>query len=789
MRHLDSPRRCLCVDGRRMPVRLAYVVGMFLFAAVPSAWPQSIGAPQHANSELEEVVVTAQRRVENLQDVPLSVQAFDQTALTQGGIKTINDLVLRTPGVDVSGNIPGNAVITIRGVAPIGGLPTTAMYIDDVPITGIINTSYTGSPDPRINDTASVEVLKGPQGTLYGDSAMGGAVKFISNRPDASAFSGHFNLEGDSTQDAADSYEASGTVNAPIIDNKLALRTSFAFRRDGGYLDNVSPFTGDVNGDNVNVYKTAAARVALGITPDDTLTIIPAVLYQRGSGADRSYSTDNIPGPGPAPSYFSTASLSPFEKMTYQPEPSTDRMTLTTLTMEKHFGAADLTAISGYFDRVNYEVTDATPYVLGALQGSPLYAPFSNLLTTSYTTNTTQSFTQEVRLASHDSSARFNWTGGVFFSDERFNFYQPVVSPGLTSNLAAAFGPGTTLQTLVPYALPNDQVFLGNTTTETHQYAVFGEASYALTQALKLTVGARAFSLRQSEDRTAAGFFNGGTTSDHPPASSFHGVDPRVILDYKVTADNLLYASASEGFRPGIVNSTIPVSRCAADLAALGRTSVPEGAAPDSLWSYEIGSKNSFLSDHLRVNAAAFQMNWSKIQLDVSLPTCGFGFEDNVGTARIHGTELSIEGQLARGLTAGVDATYIDALITSAIPDVTYRTGDELPDTPKQWYTVFAEWQALYAGSVRGFVRTDYQWRGDSVRDASIQSSLANYRYNGWAVANVNVGAEWAKFQLRLFVANVFNKDPPIDFVNSWGQWRISTLRPRTVGLNLGIKF
>ena len=419
---------------------LPWLAGMALFSALP-AWPQSVATPASPNAELAEVVVTAQRRTENLQDVPLSVQAFDQSALTQGGIKNLTDLVQRTPGVDITGNVPGNAVITIRGVAPIGGLPTTAMYIDDVPVTGIINSSYTGSPNPLINDTASVEVLKGPQGTLYGDSAMGGAVKFISNRPDANAFSGHANIEGDSTKNASGSYEASGTLNAPLIAGKLALRTSFAYRRDGGYIDNVSPFTGDVTGTNVNVYKTVAARVALGITPDDSLSIVPALLYQRGQGDDRSYTTSSIPGPGPAPSYFNTAGLSAFEKMTYQPEPSTDRMSLATLTIEKHFGGADLTAVSGYFDRVNYEVTDATPYVLGALQGSPLYAPFANLLTTSYTTNTTQTFSQEVRLASHDSTAAFKWTAGRYSAISASISINPWSAQGLPAIWRPCSGP------------------------------------------------------------------------------------------------------------------------------------------------------------------------------------------------------------------------------------------------------------------------------------------------------------------------------------------------------------
>lgn len=789
MRYLDCFGRRWCACIRRTPVRPTHMLAMTLALTAPSAWSQSSGGSQEPSSKLAEVIVTAQRRTQNLQDVPLSVQAFDQKALTQGGINTIADLALRTTGVDISDNIPGNAVITIRGVAPIGGLPTTAVYIDDVPVTGIINSMYTGSPNPIINDIARVEVLKGPQGTLYGDSAMGGAIKFISNQPDAAAFSARFNLEGDSTRDAAGSYEASGTVNTPLIDNKLALLSSAAYRLDGGYIDNVSPITREVNGENVNVYKTVAVRVALGITPNESLTIIPSVLYQRGSGADRSFSTADITPIGPSPAYLSTAFLSPLEKETYQPEPSVDRMTLTSVRIEKHYGGTDLTAISGYFDRVNYEVTDATPYVIGALQGTPLYPPFSSLLTTSYTWNTTKTFTQEVRLASHDPSDVFKWTAGAFFSDDYYNFYQPVITAGLTSALASAFGPGVTLQTLVPYALPNDQVFLGNTTTRTREYAIFGEASYAATRKLTVTLGARAFVFRQSLERSAQGFFNGGTTSDNPPPSTFKGVDPRVIVAYKLTPHNLVYASASEGFRPGEVNTTIPLSRCAADLATLGRTSVPSGAGPDSLWNYEVGSKNSFLSDHLRVNAAAYQMNWRDIQLDVSLPTCGFGFTDNVGAARIRGTEVSIDEQIVRGVTAGVDATYLDAVITSAIPDVTYRVGDELPDTPKEWLTAYAEWQGFYAGRIHGFVRVDYQWRGNAVRAASSLSMLPNYRYGGWAVANLNVGAGSGKVQVRLFVNNVFNKLPAIDFLDQWGQWRVSTLRPRTFGVNVGTEF
>jgi iron complex outermembrane recepter protein len=778
-----APRADL-VERRTMPLRVACVAALALAGTAPRARAQNALEPQAPAVELEEVVVTAQKRAENLQDVPISVQVLDEKELTQAGIRDFHDIALRTPGLDVQGAIPGGSVLTIRGVAPIGGIPTTGLYVDDVPITGVIGT-YGASPEPRINDTASVEVLKGPQGTLYGDSAMGGALKFTNNRPDATAFSAHADVEGATTHDAAASYGTSGTLNVPLIDDAFAVRTSISYHRDGGYLDNFSPITRELTGEDVNSYDTLAARVALKIAPSDQLTIIPSFLYQRVASADEPYSMPNIPPPGPSPSYLSTAYLTAFQKQTYQPEPSVDRIGLSTVTIEAHLGGVDLTSISGYFDRSMYELTDATGYVQGALQGSPLYQPFSNILTTSYSTQETKATTQELRLASHDPSAALKWTAGLFFSHDNYSYYQPVIAQGLTRNLVAEFGPGTTLQTLVPSALPNDDVFIGDLVNVNQQFAAFGEASYELAEKWQLTLGGRAFTLRQSLERSGAGFFAGGATTNDPPATRFNGFNPRGIVDYKVTTDNMLYASASEGFRPGIVNGEIPISRCTADLAALGRTSIPDGARPDSLWNYEIGSKNDFLEHRLRVNGSAFQMNWSDVQLAVDLPTCGFSFSDNVGDARIRGGELQIDAEVIHGLTVGADATFLDAVITSASADVAYHAGDKLPDTPRHWYTAYLDWSVNLPHSVRGFARADYQWRGDSVRNPSSLSALPNTEYTAWNVTNLNLGAEWSHWQVRLFVNNVFNQSPTIDFFETWGQWRTSTLRPRTVGVNL----
>jgi outer membrane receptor protein involved in Fe transport len=182
-------------------------------------------------------------------------------------------------------------------------------------------------------------------------------------------------------------------------------------------------------------------------------------------------------------------------------------------------------------------------------------------------------------------------------------------------------------------------------------------------------------------------------------------------------------------------------------------------------------------------------MNWSDIQLQVQLPTCGFNFNDNVGKARIRGAELAMDGTVVSGVTVGASAVYLDAAITDVAQSRQFKVGDRLPNIPRQWYTAYAQYEFNYAASVRGYLRADYQYRGSAVRGASSQSRMANYHYQGWDQTSLNLGAEWGSWQGRLFVDNVFNANPEIDFFTAWGQWRTSTLRPRTIGINLGVTF
>lgn len=771
------------------------VLGLLTASATSGAWSQTVSQSNASDTGLTEVVVTAQRRTEDLQNVPLSVQAIDEKELTEANIRDIRDIALKTPGVDLVSVQPGNAVLSVRGVYPIGGGPTTALYLDDVPITGAISGGYANSPEPLIADTARVEVLKGPQGTLYGDSALGGALKYVTNLPDASAFSGHANVEASTTDDAAGSRAANATFNVPLVSNTLALRMSGSYRDDGGYLDNVSPYTHQITGVNVNEFTAQAARIALAFTPNDTLSIIPALTYQGYHTADRPYASvpgsELLPGSGPQPPFWMTTGLQPYQMEIASSEPSSDYFYLGDITVQKKFATAVLTSISSYYKRSDDVTTDPTAFIDGVITGSApvVVNAFYPIPTNSYFDGNEDDLTEELRLASNDTQSRFQWTVGAFARRQHFYSTQNIISHGLTANLASEVGPGTTLADYLPGALPNDTIYANQQASYVNNIAAFGELGYNLTDALKITAGVRVYQLSQKSTTAADGWLAGGPSTSDLGTQTFRGNTPRFVADYKVTSDNLVYASASKGFRQGELNSPVPVPLCSADLAKFGLTQVPLGVKPDSLWNYEVGSKNEFFGGRLRVNGAVYQMDWTDVQLQVSLPHCQYGFNENAGDARVRGGELSVDAQIVESVTVGLAYNHTDAVITSIFPNALYQVGDELPFAPKYMATGYAEYSHTFPRGVRGYIRADYMKRGDGVRDASVNSDLPWYIEHGWDEAGASVGAEWASWNVRLFVRNAFNKSADVDYINYWGQWRDAPQRPRTIGLNVGTKF
>jgi iron complex outermembrane receptor protein len=778
---LQSTRKLL----KRLPLALLVTL------VSPTVWSQTVSNA----TELTEVVVTAQRKTENLQDVPVSVQAIGEQELTQANIRDIRDIALKTPGVDLVSAQPGNAIFSIRGIYPIGGNPTTALYLDDVPITGGISGGYANSPEPFIADTTRVEILKGPQGTLYGDSSLGGAIKYVTNLPNASAFSGHWNVEGSTTEDAAGSSAANATLNVPLVSNTLALRASVGYREDGGYLDNVSPYTHQVDGTNVNGFSAEAGRISLAFTPNDTLSIIPALTYQGYHTDDRPYASvpgsELLRGSGPQPPFWMTTGLGPYQMEIASSEPSSDYFYLGSITVQKSFAAAVLTSISSYYKRSDDVTTDPTAFIDGIVTGSApaVVNAFYPIPTNSYSIDNENDLTQEIRLASNNAKSPFEWTLGVFARRQHFYSTQYLISHGLTANLEQEVGPGTTLANYFPGSLPNDFIFIDHQSSYINNLASFGELGYKLTDALKLTAGVRVYQISQKQMQFSDGWLAGGPSRSILSTETFRGNNPRFVADYKITPDDLVYVSATKGFRQGELNSPVPVPLCSADLATYGLTQVPLGVKPDSLWNYEAGSKNEFFGGRLRVNGALYQMNWTDIQLNVGLPHCQYSFNENAGDARVRGGELAVDAQIVENVTIGLGYNHTDGVLTSVVPNALYRVGDELPFAPKYMATGYVEYSHTFPGAVRGYIRADYMKRGDGVRDASVNSDLPWYVERGWDELDGSVGAEWNDWNARLFVRNALNTDASVDYINYWGQWRNAPQRPRTIGLNIGMRF
>lgn len=797
--------------GRALPL---YVAGSIL--AGPTV------AQNAATPPLEEIIVSAQKRDERLQDVPIAMSSMGAVELERQGIKDLLDLSRVMPGVAFSGAQSGRSSYAIRGVSTTTEIPTVALYVDDIPITSRFN-EISGAADPTILDLERVEVLRGPQGTLYGGSAMGGAIKFVTHDPSLDAFELTSGAEVATTRDGDPSFEVNGVLNLPLMSDRLAVRMAGLYRDNGGYVDRipngtvynygaspVDPATGraigiDATGrptgvdpatgwvtsvppatraslnqaakDDVNSSKRIAFRASALIAATDTLSILPAVSVQRNEVDDYG---------------FFWGGLSDLQTSTTRDEDSDDSVDLYSVRVTKDFANVSLTSISALMKREQQFHEDYTYF------NSSIVPFFSQLLSYSQTDSEFEYVTQELRLASSGDS-RLRWTIGGFFQQERSDFNFSVFTVG-----ASKLG-------IPPVQGVPDVVYDTFVEKDSDQYALFGELTYAFTEAFEVTLGARAFKIEQSIDRLAQGIFAGGTLLFVEDTED-DGITPKVSASYKLTRDNLLYTTVSKGFRAGGLNNGVPSNLCGEDLARLGLAANPQRYESDTLWNYEVGSKNAFADGRVTVNGALYFIDWKEIQQQLTLPGCGFTFTANVGEAESKGGELEMQIQLASGFTVGAAMTYTDAKITDSLPGTGARDGDRVLTTPEWTYQFNAEYRVpAFDGDF--FVRGDYQYRSNqwrtfsdticrsapgAVADASRSNCtladevpVANPEHSqrGYGSANMAVGFDLNRWRLAAFVNNVTNEDPVIDRRVSLAVDRRSTLRPRTVGLRFEADF
>ncbi|MFL6664752.1 MAG: TonB-dependent receptor, partial [Rhizobacter sp.] len=636
-------------------ISLACVIALDAHAQQAAPVPaDAASAPRSVT--LDTVLVTSQKRTEDVKKVPLSVSVISGETVQQNHITDFTDLTRAVPNLSYSTQAgAGLATLEIRGVSSQAGSATVSIYLDDVSLT-TRNIYSQGTAEPRFFDIDRVEVLRGPQGTLYGASSLGGTIKFISRQPDLRTFSGTAYSEVSSTSHGGTNYMLQGVLNVPLSKDTMGLRIGVQTGRDSGYIDQVSPSTLSVIDKGINSAHWDVLKLALKTQVGSAWTVTPALFYQRYKSDDidaaylsvGDYQITNIGAP-----------LARFQTSKIVREPATDTLTVPSLTVTGDLGFADFTGVlSGYtrrFKRVQDGTSINVPYIADVITtgnssgspsaaGDPTEAPPQPALgdvvralpSAVQLDNKIDQTSLELRLASKDYDAArspITWVGGVYLAQTKtqvidnepvFGINAAFTAAGVDINDPSQFA-GT-----FPGAFAGDSSYYSARHYRDRQTSVFGELTWHASPSLRGIVGLRALHATQHFTREGDLFYAGGPSTAVIDSSS-NATTPRFAVDWDVDPSTTLYGNIAKGFRLGAANRPVPNTPLVQqDLGTLHLPPViPDAFKPDSLWSYEVGSKSRLFDNRLSLNLAAFYIKWKDIQQDVVLPESGFDFETN----------------------------------------------------------------------------------------------------------------------------------------------------------------
>ncbi|MFC4312356.1 TonB-dependent receptor [Steroidobacter flavus] len=715
---------------------------------------------------LQEVIVTAQKRAQNIQDVPIAISAISEAQLADRHIDDISDIALVTPGVSFVPSGPGQGQFVIRGIQVSANRateprfqPAVGVYFDELPVA---NALY--NPSLNTFDMERVEVLRGPQGTLYGSGSLAGTVKFITNAPDAGGFDAAGRASLGHTENSPDqNYSADVMLNAPIVQDVAALRFVGGYRQDGGYVDNIAD-----GSDGIGRTTTGGGRLAFNVKPSDTLSITLRAIAQRmqanGDGAV------DLVSPGVS------GRLGERQQWRLTPTPVRDDFNALSAEVEYDFGAAALTSVTSYLDRDirnQFSHTNVLPTFLGApLQFSPYMNPLRY-----------HGVLQELRIAS-TSDGPFQWIGGAFYSDSVRRFAQNFWTPGIDTYLASIGSPATQFFGVSAA----DTLWESYLHFKERQSALFGELSYAfLDEKLIATAGGRWFKYDQDYATQAAGIYNGGVTFGSAEANT-EDFNPKLVLSYKLADNVMIAAQASEGFRLGGANEIVPADVCG--------SSAPLSFGPEHLRNYELSAKTSWLDDRLIANLSVYEMHYRDIQLTQRFqPECGFSFTGNGGKATSRGVELELIGR-AGALQWSVFGSWIDATLDKDTPPgINGSKGDRLPFSPRFSGNAYARYTRPMGASVDGFVQLEYRYVGERVQrvDYRLNTIAFDQPAPSYDIGNLQLGMSKDSWEAALYVDNLWDDGSILAgggyaFGLPGAGRTVYVNRPRTIGLEFTVR-
>jgi iron complex outermembrane recepter protein len=764
---LGYARVAACAQGGGMSmwtkrtVPLGFIGGTLLLTGVMICAAQAQTAETvPGTGSLEEVLVTATKRSQSIQDVPVSITALSSRDLEAMGAQQFFDYGTSIPNLSFGiggsdGNLAGRG-IALRGIQ---GSNTTGFYIDDTPVLQTL--------DPHIVDIERIEVLRGPQGTLYGAESMGGTLRIITTQPDpnGSGITGQVHASLSGTQHGSLNELTEGVVNVPLVAGTVAFRASAFYEYDNGYFqkglgpENAPP---TVVLSDIGALKYYGGQIALKYQPMEELSITPRVMFQRTNEFGDPYA------------YNSADNLLQREVFNLNPG-GTDQWWLASLTVNYNQPWGSFVSSTGYFDRYTFELeddTDVLQYDAGLT--FKIQSPITRKLDL-------RRWAEEVRFAS-SFKGPFQILVGGFYSDST----RPRDYEWTGQGLGAIVGTGSDL------AL----AFVDS--REYKEKALFGDASYNLLTNLKATVGVRWYKDQDTFSQYTNGFFFGNAPSVYvAPPTSESGFTPKYLLEYKATPDLLLYTSAAKGFREGGENIALPPgpapSGCDTDLANIGLTRSEIGTyKSDNPGDYEAEFKSSFAERRYTLNATGFWIDWDNIQQLVALPMCGYGITGNSGRAKSQGVELEFSGRLTPELTLGVGFGYDNARITEQGPGTPQKPGSPVYQVPRVTFASNLEYARPLTVEWAGFARVDYDHVGGSYSANNAQvTPLYRSSYN---IADLRIGVRSRRYEIMAFVKNLTDEranlgDAILIGAQLPGQPRFVINRPRTIGVEGRVRF
>jgi iron complex outermembrane receptor protein len=774
--------------------RIALCVAVSFVFIAPAAQPQSRAStgpdPETQSTEsranLEEIVVTARKREETLADVPISVSAFSEQTMDRLNIRTFDDYATQTPNLSFSYgtaelSYAGTRSPAIRGVSGEG---TVGVYIDDTPVPDSI--------DPRVVDLARIEILKGPQGTLFGQGSLGGNLRLITVQPSPTDSDIHFQARvGATSGGGSPDYGVNFAGSQNIIDDSVTARLVGYVDHTAGFLTRTYPAA---NGNLVSVNNQGAeysygGSLAVLWKATDRLSITTHIMYEMTEY--HGWPTPFAPLPG-----FTITSLT-LNRVANIQEGSSDHWYLPSLVINYRGDGYAIVSSTSYFDRDILNTEDAsegTQWVfdnLGYLPPVPPTQafPWNESLPQRNTTNETR--------ITFDENHGFSGIAGIYVSQQFSNEidngnYLPGLATGGYTNFPG-YCPGK-----VPCPSYNSNlVWYSAYPLDKLDRAIFGELYYEWMN-WQVTAGLRYYNERQRRSEVDMGAVEAAYLEQNLGDATQHGWTPKVAVSYKFDPNNMVYASASKGFRAGGVGQSL-LSYCGL-LPELGlKPGEPTKYGADWVWNYEVGAKSQLLGGRLVLTAALFQMNWSNIQQNFTVPVCFLGITENEGAARSRGGELELSGRPWDFLELRAGIGYVDARITeqglSVLPPVGARLA-QVPEATENFSATLTQPLGTFVGFITGEV--SHVDSSDSYT-ASLGYPLTRA---GYTLVNGSLGIRWNKSELSLYAANITNQHPNLGDINPAGYVaheslspdapivpRVATLQPFNAGIQYRQRF